>query len=70
MRCPISHVKPHGALYNVAVRRAEVAEAIASGVSRWRRDVVLVGLAGSQMLEVWRASGIPRGGGGFRRPRL
>lgn len=65
MQCPISHVKPHGALYNVAVRRAEVAEAIASGVSRWRRDVVLVGLAGSQMLEVWRAAGFRVAAEGF-----
>src|SRR6266702_154955 len=31
----IVHVKPHGALYNVAVRNAEVARAIARGAARW-----------------------------------
>jgi len=51
------HVKPHGALYNQAARDREIAEAIAAGVGRWRRDVVLVGLAGSQMLDVFREAG-------------
>lgn len=51
------HVKPHGALYNEAAENAEVAEAIARGVLRISRDMVLVGLANSIMLEVFRASG-------------
>jgi UPF0271 protein len=51
------HVKPHGALYNQAVRDSELAEAIAAGVARWSRDVVLVGLAGSPMLDVFREAG-------------
>jgi 5-oxoprolinase (ATP-hydrolysing) subunit A len=55
--CDVVHVKPHGALYNVAVHRREVAQAIADGVARWRRDVVLVGLAGSMMLDIWRHDG-------------
>jgi 5-oxoprolinase (ATP-hydrolysing) subunit A len=53
----ITHVKPHGALYNQAVRNTALAEAIAKGVARWRRDVVLVGLAGSPMLDVFRNAG-------------
>ena len=53
----VVHVKPHGALYNQAVRNRELAEAIAQGVARWRRDVVLVGLAGSPMLDVFREAG-------------
>jgi UPF0271 protein len=53
----IVHVKPHGALYNVAVHNAEVARAIADGVARWNPDVVLFGLAGSPMLEVWQGMG-------------
>jgi UPF0271 protein len=51
------HVKPHGALYNHAVRNRELAEAIAQGVAQWSRDVVLVGLAGSPMLDVFRKAG-------------
>src|SRR6266851_5605331 len=50
----VVHVKPHGALYNQAVGNRTLAEAIAKGVARWSRDVVLVGLAGSPMLDVFR----------------
>ena len=53
----VVHVKPHGAIYNQAVRNRELAEAIAKGVARWKRDVVLVGLAGSPMLDVFREAG-------------
>ncbi|MCU1242233.1 MAG: Histidine kinase [Candidatus Acidoferrum typicum] len=55
----LTHVKPHGALYNQAVHNRQLAQAIADGVIRWRRDVVLVGLAGSPMLEVFRDAGFP-----------
>src|SRR4030081_135743 len=51
------HVKPHGALYNQAVNNHELALAIADGVARWSRDVVLVGLAGSSMLDVFQEAG-------------
>src|SRR5258708_5190594 len=53
----VVHVKPHGALYNQAVHNQALAQAIADGVARWRRDVVLVGLAGSPMLDVFREAG-------------
>jgi UPF0271 protein len=53
----IVHVKPHGALYNQAAHNAQLASAIAQGVARWSREVVLVGLAGSPMLDVFRAAG-------------
>ncbi len=55
----LTHVKPHGALYNQAVNNRELAQAIADGVIRWRSDVVLVGLAGSPMLDVFRGTGFP-----------
>src|SRR5262245_3753587 len=54
---PVIHVKPHGALYNQAVRDAELARAIADGVARWSKKVVLMGLAGSQMLDIFRRVG-------------
>lgn len=53
----VTHVKPHGALYNQAAKNREVAQAIADGVARWRRDLTLVGLAGSVMLAVFREAG-------------
>ena len=61
----IAYVKPHGALYNVAVRNAEVARAIANGVGQWNSRVILFGLAGSPMLEVWRQMGMAVAGEGF-----
>ncbi len=53
----IAHIKPHGALYNQAAHNAQLASAIAQGVARWSREVVLVGLAGSAMLDAFRAAG-------------
>jgi len=53
----IVHVKPHGQMYNDAVSQPDRARAIANGVARFSRDVVLVGLAGSPMLEVFRDAG-------------
>ena len=53
----IAHVKPHGALYNTAVKDREVAQAIADGIARWRRGIPVMGLAGSLMLEVFRDAG-------------
>jgi len=58
-RCGASvvHVKPHGALYNQAVHNRELAQAIADGVAKWSRDLILVGLAGSPMLDVFADAG-------------
>ena len=53
----VTHVKPHGALYNQATRNRQLSESIAKGIARWDRSVVLVGLAGSLMLDVFRDSG-------------
>ena len=61
----IVHVKPHGALYNVAVRHADVARAIAQGAARWNPQTTLFGLAGSPMLDVWRGMGMTVAGEAF-----
>jgi UPF0271 protein len=53
----IHHVKPHGALYNAAATDGELAAVIARAVSVVDRKLVLVGLAGSPMLDVWRGLG-------------
>jgi len=55
----IVHVKPHGALYNVAARNESVARAIGAAVIRWNREATLFGLAGSRALDVWSAMGLP-----------
>jgi UPF0271 protein len=61
----IVHVKPHGALYNVAVKNAGVARAIGAGVAAWNPAVPIFGLAGSPMLEVWRGMGLTPVGEAF-----
>ena len=61
----IVHVKPHGALYNVAVKNTEVARAIGDAVAQWNKDVVIFGLAGSPMLDVWRDMGLKAAGEAF-----
>ncbi len=61
----VIHVKPHGTLYTRAVRDRSVAQAIAEGVARWNKEVVLVGLAGSPMLDVFREAGFTVAAEGF-----
>jgi UPF0271 protein len=61
----IEYVKPHGALYNVAVHNAEVARAIGLGVSRWNPRTIVFGLAASPMLDVWHEMGLQVSGEAF-----
>lgn len=61
----IVHVKPHGALYNVAVRNLAVARAIGAAVRQWNPRALLFGLAGSPMLDVWRGMGLRVAAEGF-----
>jgi UPF0271 protein len=53
----VRHVKPHGALYNSAAKNRFVAESIASGVKKADENLILCGLAGSLMIDVWRDKG-------------
>jgi UPF0271 protein len=61
----LSHVKPHGALYNMATRDAGVAASIARAVAEYDRALVLFGLAGSQLLAAGRAAGLRVASEGF-----
>jgi UPF0271 protein len=54
----LRHVKPHGALYNRAVRDHSVADTIAAAIRRSAPDLVLVGLAGSALLDAGQAAGL------------
>lgn len=54
----LAHVKPHGALYNVAARDAGVARAIAQAVAAVDPALALVGLAGSQLIAAGQAAGL------------
>jgi UPF0271 protein len=54
----LQHVKPHGALYNMACRDTALATAIARAVAAYDRTLVLFGLPGSALLEAGRAAGL------------
>ncbi len=55
---PLRHVKPHGALYNLAARDAAVARAVAEAVHDVDAALVLVGLADSVSLAAGREAGL------------
>lgn len=54
----LRHVKPHGALYNMAALNPELAEAIASAVSKVDPRLVLMGLSGSELLRAGQVAGL------------
>jgi UPF0271 protein len=54
----LQHVKPHGALYNTAVRDEAVAEAIVLAVKAFDPELIHVVLAGSQWESIARAQGV------------
>jgi UPF0271 protein len=55
----LTHVKPHGALYHAGAELPDVARAIAEGVRRFRPGLVLVGPAGSMLIEAGREAELP-----------
>jgi UPF0271 protein len=55
----LEHVKPHGALYNLAARDAALADALARAVRAANPKLVFFGLAGSEMIKAARRLGLP-----------
>ena len=55
---PLHHVKPHGALYNMAAKDEALAAGIAEGIASVDKNVILLGLAGSKLLSAGRAAGL------------
>jgi 5-oxoprolinase (ATP-hydrolysing) subunit A len=54
----LQHVKPHGALFNMAARDACLATAIACATAAFDPALILFGLPGSEMLKAGRAAGL------------
>ncbi len=61
----LRHVKPHGALYNMAIRDAALAGAIARGVAAFDRSLILFGLPGSELLDAGERAGLRVAAEGF-----
>lgn len=54
----LQHCKPHGALYNMAAKDLELALSIAEAIAEVDRDIILLGLAGSELLEAGKQVGL------------
>ncbi len=54
----LAHVKAHGALYNLAATKPDIARAIARGIARFDSNLVMLALAGSAMVAAARAEGL------------
>ncbi len=52
------HVKPHGALYNMAAVQRPLAESIAKAVYRLDPELILFGLAGSELIRAAESIGL------------
>jgi 5-oxoprolinase (ATP-hydrolysing) subunit A len=61
----LQHVKPHGALYNMSVRRTDVADAIATAVAAFDTSLIVVGLPGSELLAAALRLGLAVAAEGF-----
>lgn len=64
-RIEMTHVKPHGALYNQAAQEVRLANAIARSVRRFSKELILVGLAGSALIEAGLECGLNVANEGF-----
>ena len=54
----LQHVKPHGALYNMAAKDRALADVIAHAVAAIDETLILFGLSGSCLLEAGQAQGL------------
>ena len=55
----VTHLKPHGALNNMAAEDVELALAIGRAIKTVDRDIIYVALAGSAMEKAGRELGLP-----------
>lgn len=54
----LQHVKAHGAMYNMAARDKDLAEAVAEGVYKVDPELILFGLAGGELVKAGRKIGL------------
>lgn len=54
----IQHVKPHGALYNMAGKNYDLAKAICEAIYEFDKNIILLGLSGSQLIKAGKDTGL------------
>ena len=57
-RIPLCHVKPHGAMYNMAAVDINLARAVCEGVASVSEELILLALSGSEMCRAAEQMGI------------
>lgn len=55
---PLVHVKPHGAMYNMAAKDERLALAICEGIYEVDKQLILLGLSGSKLLWAAKETGL------------
>jgi UPF0271 protein len=61
----LQHVKAHGALYNLAVKDAAMAEAIAAAVKAFAPELIVLAQPGTTLIAAAEAAGLPVAREGF-----
>lgn len=56
--CKLNHVKPHGAMYNMAAKDEKLAHAIAEGIYEVDFELTLLGLANSFLISAAKETGL------------
>ena len=54
----LQHVKPHGALYNMAAKDYELSKAICEAIYEYDKDLIVMGLSGSEMIRAAKDCGL------------
>ncbi len=55
----MQHVKPHGALYNMAAGDYDLARAICQGIREFDRDLIVLALSGGELVRAAEDLGLP-----------
>jgi len=54
----MQHVKPHGAMYNMAAKDIKLAKAIVEAIYEYDSNLIMLGLAGSEMINAAKEKGL------------
>lgn len=54
----LQHVKPHGALYNMAAKDYELSKAICEAIKSYDPEIIVMGLSGSEMIRAAKDLGL------------
>ena len=54
----LQHVKPHGALYNMAAKDYDLSKAICEAIYEYDKELIVMGLSGSEMIKAAKDCGL------------